>query len=776
MRPYLAILIDSFREAIHSRVLIVLLVLITAFFLVLAPISVRDQATIGIKDVDVLSWNNLARSILRGKEESAKGTPARHVWERLDEKARELLPGLLDEPKPGAKQDIQEIFAFGQAAGELLKSLQTQLNDPSWYDEEAFRRVRLGREGRALLERVQKKEELTEEEHKRFNRVLLEGAFPESIRVSPAKSLAFGYAFSEKYPLPVAYTREQMQEDLPKQVITWGMDIFFGIFGIFSALLVTAPLIPQMFEPGSLHLLLSKPVSRSLLYLTKFIGGCSFALLSSAYFAVALWLLLGTRLGVWDARLLSAVPMYAFVFAIYYSVTAIAGLIYRNTVVAVVAGILFWTMCFGLGLIKVYGMDPFVVQPTRIHRLVPAGDSLLAVRTNGVDQWDAEARKWTPVYQSQQEINSPFNVTWPQFGPLYDAEHDQLVSVQIGAFRGAETSLSVGPRSALWPRTRGTALPSGAVGMMLDRESRVVVVTLDGIHRSTRNVALTEEAPKVLGFSVPWGSGAGSFEKVSAGEWIASQQPVEAAIDPQTDDIAVYSRGNLAIWRRSSAGTYSQRATRELEVKEDTELQICLSGKHVLVVAEDGQVLVFDSQSLETVLDAQPEGKNGPRQVRASPDGKQILILFRHGILWQLEDDGQLSIADVPGQKTISAVAYRSSDELLVAHNVNCVSRCDLKRRTRELICRPALNTAEMAMYYGVLPLYTLLPKPGEVRRTLVYLIGGEETLESGNNSPLPSDLKPVVRLDPWQPVWSGAIFLVIMLGIGCIYMERMEF
>ena len=29
---------------------------------------------------------------------------------------------------------------------------------------------------------------------------------------------------------------------------------------------------------------------------------------------------------------------------------------------------------------------------------------------------------------------------------------------------------------------------------------------------------------------------------------------------------------------------------------------------------------------------------------------------------------------------------------------------------------------------------------------------------------------------DPWQPVWSGALFMAIMLAIGCVYMERMEF
>ncbi len=50
-------------------------------------------------------------------------------------------------------------------------------------------------------------------------------------------------------------------------------------------LLVTAGLIPQTFEAGAIDLLLSKPVNRSLTFLTKFVGGCIFVGLAAAYLA-----------------------------------------------------------------------------------------------------------------------------------------------------------------------------------------------------------------------------------------------------------------------------------------------------------------------------------------------------------------------------------------------------------------------------------------------------------------------------------------------------------
>ena len=45
MRPYLAIIKDSFREALASRVLWVLLLLITFFLLALAPFGFRAEQT-----------------------------------------------------------------------------------------------------------------------------------------------------------------------------------------------------------------------------------------------------------------------------------------------------------------------------------------------------------------------------------------------------------------------------------------------------------------------------------------------------------------------------------------------------------------------------------------------------------------------------------------------------------------------------------------------------------------------------------------------------------
>ena len=53
MRPYLAIIKDSFREATASRVLWVLLGVITIILLLIAPLGVRAKLTTGFSGGDI---------------------------------------------------------------------------------------------------------------------------------------------------------------------------------------------------------------------------------------------------------------------------------------------------------------------------------------------------------------------------------------------------------------------------------------------------------------------------------------------------------------------------------------------------------------------------------------------------------------------------------------------------------------------------------------------------------------------------------------------------
>ncbi|MDC0311312.1 ABC transporter permease, partial [bacterium] len=76
------------------------------------------------------------------------------------------------------------------------------------------------------------------------------------------------------------------QQQLSKLLISelpWYFEKLVLSIGLLIAIIVTANLIPETFEPGSLNLLLSKPISRWGLYVAKFVGGCAFIAICAAY-------------------------------------------------------------------------------------------------------------------------------------------------------------------------------------------------------------------------------------------------------------------------------------------------------------------------------------------------------------------------------------------------------------------------------------------------------------------------------------------------------------
>ena len=178
------------------------------------------------------------------------------------------------------------------------------------------------------------------------------------------------------------------------------MHLLLGVGGVFIAIIVTSPIIPHTFEPGAIDLLLSKPVSRSLVFLDEVLGGCRSPALNAAYMICGLWLIIGLRLGVWNQKLLWCIPLYLFLFAIYYAVSAVAGLLWKNAIICVVLADLFWAICFALGVTK-GSLDLWLMNPQRIVQVVPAGESLLAVNQQGqVVRWTDDQRQWVEIFAS----------------------------------------------------------------------------------------------------------------------------------------------------------------------------------------------------------------------------------------------------------------------------------------------------------------------------------------------------------------------------------------
>ncbi len=160
----------------------------------------------------------------------------------------------------------------------------------------------------------------------RVNQRLVELAFPSSMRSSASNALWLGYAGMKLFE-PIPASRDQLRPFIDGFILIGFLKIALGIVGVFVAVIVTSNLIPDMFAPGSMALLLSKPIHRTGLLLAKYFGGLCFIFINVSYLIIGFYFVLGWRMGIWNDGLLWCIPLFLFVFMIFYSVSTLAGLI-----------------------------------------------------------------------------------------------------------------------------------------------------------------------------------------------------------------------------------------------------------------------------------------------------------------------------------------------------------------------------------------------------------------------------------------------------------------
>lgn len=127
-----------------------------------------------------------------------------------------------------------------------------------------------------------------------------------------------------------------------------GVGWWLNVFAIALALISTAGIIPDLIAGGSVDLYLSKPLSRTRLFLSKYVFGLLFVGLQVLVFTVACFLLIGFRTGTWDAKVFLSIPVAVCVFSYLFCICALLGLITRSTIAALLLTLLFWGLLFGI--------------------------------------------------------------------------------------------------------------------------------------------------------------------------------------------------------------------------------------------------------------------------------------------------------------------------------------------------------------------------------------------------------------------------------------------
>jgi hypothetical protein len=150
IRPYAAILLDSFRETLASRVLWLLMLVIVLILGLLACASVVEVSSWQFARTDFTYPATLVREMYDARED-AEQSAARRVWDRLDERTRDRFKRTVEREAaangPGVQERLQEQLA--ESFNQLLEDRELY-SETSWPAKTISERAReLVRQGRS---------------------------------------------------------------------------------------------------------------------------------------------------------------------------------------------------------------------------------------------------------------------------------------------------------------------------------------------------------------------------------------------------------------------------------------------------------------------------------------------------------------------------------------------------------------------------------------------------------------------------------------------------
>jgi ABC-type transport system involved in multi-copper enzyme maturation permease subunit len=777
MRQYAAVIRDSFHAALTSRVLWIAFVAIWLLLAALSPIGYREDFTTRFRSSDFSNGTRMKAMLAQGlatPDQEASAT--RNLANAMPEDLRRQLERVAE----GEEVRIQ--------LRELASALNGMHDDESWYDTEAWKPTLRFKELRELDELPD--EGLDESTRRRRARLRIEAAFPGVFETRSSRSVLLTYAGMD-FPADLAIDKTQFSSLINQYVFPLIIDWLLGFILIFLGILVTASIIPDMLQPGSLHLLLSKPISRTLLLLSKFLGGCAFVLLCVTQLVIGLYLVAGLRLDVWNLRLLWCIPVSVFLFSVFFSVSTLAGLRWRSPILAIGVTTIFGTICFVTGILGGLS-DGFIRTPDQVRGLALAGENVFAATDGGgLKRFDVEQNAWQEIFKSSA-VNSDRILNPIPFG-------DDLVGTAV--VRGGRFNpFGAGPLDLLvlneaydWEAEPSLRLPTATSRLFLGGDLVVSMNTSELAAASVQDLlqaagetesddeAEAEQADEGLlsKLSNMMGGATPGFSPVLPPQ-MAISKPRDLVFDPQGEWIIAISSGRLMRLEPSTENPtqrWTLRVERSLEGEASKQAKIAVSGNRLLVARSEAPLIILDAITLEPIGEPLPLSDSLiPDTVQPLGTGGRFALLTSDGrcrIIEPKDEAGTYEITQTLRQKEIEALHFHvATNQLLLAHHIDQIDFLDANDLSVKRAIRPSLAQWRLIDRYVLAPLRIIVPQTGELGEPISALISGKSAIVMN----APNGEEQVIRYDIARPILSCTIFLLVMLTMSCTYFATRDF
>jgi len=319
---FYAVLRDSYREAMSTWVIPVMLFFTLILVLLVAsvgfrPVSVQDELENRLGLLNFVRFNPAFQGKAPFLIENLKTTNEKEPWNAdydFDFVFRSTPEGLKQvESNPGLPMTRRRAELFlGRELSFLKNIVVTDTSPKDAKPGVVERRFHVTSQGTKIQDR-------------------------QSWFHQPSFLFAFDYFFT--------YTLRDGVYKLEKRLVN---DVGSWVT-LLIAVIITAGFIPNLLRKGSVDLYISKPIGKMELIIYKYFGGLLFVLILMTAMVGSIWLTLGLRTGLWGTGFLWLIPLITFYFAVLYAVSTLAAVLTRSTLVAILATITAWAIFFGIG-------------------------------------------------------------------------------------------------------------------------------------------------------------------------------------------------------------------------------------------------------------------------------------------------------------------------------------------------------------------------------------------------------------------------------------------
>lgn len=790
LRPYQAIISDSFRSALSSRVLWIAMVAIWLFLILLSPFGYREDYTTVFRNQDFHNGTRMKGMLAGGLvDPDASGQPLGRLAGALPEDLQRQLRLV------GKGDEVRIRYTV------LTDALNGLIEDESWYDAKTWESTTRLRELRELDE--QDSEQLSESLRKRRARLRIEAALPGVFEARASRSILLTYAGLD-FPTEVTVDKPQFKMLVNQFVLPLIINWLLGFILIFLGILVTASIIPDMLQPGSLHLLLSKPVSRTLLLLSKFVGGCAFVLLCVTQLVIGLYLIAGLRLDIWNVRLLWCIPVSVFLFSVFYSVSVLAGLRWRSPILAIGVTVIFGGICLLVGFIGGLS-DGLVTGPDRLSHLALAGEDIFATtKGGGMVRFDAAGQQWSEIYESgpgnRDRVLAPLAI-----GP------DQIITARVrggrmNPFGSGAPELSLLTRKNDWSPEPSLRLPTGTSQLFATDNDTVFALNTSDLLTTTRSEILRaagernekdQEIPSESSQNTPsWfskinsliGGETDGFENITPKRMPLTQP--RSVVLPDANTVVAISGGRLMRVEKqatkpdsndeqtTSRWTVAKR--RALEGDNSVDALLAIAGDHLMLARSEEPLRIIDLETLQDVGEIEMPTQSFATQLLGFKNANgddAFLVVISNGtcrqVSWNEGSEKRLIDFQPIGPKEIETVHFdRRSDRLFFAHHVDRLDAIEISTGDTVLSVRPKVTGWRRVDRFVVTPLRWIIPQTGALGDTIAATISGKSafSFSSGDGE------RETIRRKVAGPVISCSVFTTVMLIISCTYFATRDF